>query len=111
MKIRNKLTEKIILPLSDITLGYTVLKHLKFLMESQWWSQSELEEYQNEKLRQLIKHAYNHTQYYNDLFKKLNLKPSDIKTKEDLHKIPIITKDELRTNIKNGKKGCRVSKI
>lgn len=103
MSLRNILTEKVILPISDMVLGQSISKHLKFLMKSQWWSKAELENYQNEKLVQLINHAYEHTQYYNELFKKLDLKPSDIKTKKDLYKIPIITKDELRTNIKNGK--------
>ncbi len=103
MSFRNILTEKVILPLSDLALGQSVSKHLKFLQESQWWTKEQLVEFQNRKLRDLINHAYNNTEYYHDLFEKLKLKPSDIKTIEDLYKIPFITKKELQDNIKNGK--------
>lgn len=103
MSLKNKITENIILPLSDIALGQSISKHLRFLQKSQWWSESDLKEYQNEKLRALIKHAYENVPYYTDLFKKLKLTPADIKTVEDLVKIPILTKEIVRENIKNGK--------
>jgi phenylacetate-CoA ligase len=103
MNIRNYITEKIILPLSDIALGQSVSKHFKFLQKSQWWSESELKEYQNEKLRALIKHAYENVPYYTELFDSLNLTPSDINTTDDLVKLPILTKEIVRENFKNGK--------
>ena len=103
MSLINTLTENIILPLSDIALGNSIKKHLDFLQESQWWSEGDLKEYQNEKLRALIKHAYENVAYYNELFKKLKLKPNDIKNTDDLAKLPILTKEEIRENFKNGK--------
>ena len=103
MSLRNTITENIILPLSDIILGQSVSKHFKFLQKSQWWSESELKEYQNEKLRALIKHAYENVPYYTELFDSLNLTPSDINTTDDLVKLPILTKEIVRENFKNGK--------
>ena len=98
MSIINIITENIILPLSDITLGLSVSKHLKFLLKSQWWSESDLQEYQNKKLQQLIRHAYHNVPYYNELFKSLNIKPAQIQIKEDLRKLPILTKETIRKN-------------
>ena len=103
MRIINKFSENFILPLSDIASGKSISKHLKFLQKSQWWSESNLAEYQNEKLRALIKHAYENVPYYTELFKKLNLTPADIYTTADLHKLPILTKKTIRENFKNGK--------
>jgi len=103
MSLRNTITENIILPLSDIALGQSIYKHLKFLKKSQWWSESELKDYQNKKLRALIKHAYENVPYYTELFKKLKLTPSDIKTTDDLYKLPLLTKKIIRENLKNGK--------
>jgi len=103
MSSYNYLNEKIILPISDTLLGNSIYKDLKFLMNSQWWSADELKEYQNEKLRALIKHSYDNVPYYNELFHSLHLTPEDIKTSKDLYKLPILTKDILRENIKNGK--------
>jgi len=79
-------------------LGKKFFKQLDFLEKSQWWSKQELENYQNEELRKLIKHAYDNVPYYNRTFKENNLVVSDIKTINDLHKIPFLTSDIVRKN-------------
>ena len=55
-------------------------------MQSQFWSYSVLENYQNIRLQSLIKHAYENVPYYTELFNKIGLSPNDIKTKHNLHK-------------------------
>ena len=103
MSLRNLFTEKIILPFSDKVSNKNIASSLKFLLESEKWSLIEIENFQNRKLEQLIAHSYKNVPYYNELFKKLNLLPSDIKTKEDLHKLPILSKKTIKENIANGK--------
>lgn len=65
---------------------------------SERWSKGELEELQNERLRKLIEHAYRNVPYYNELFKQHKLKPSDIGGKDDLSKIPLLTKNIVRSD-------------
>lgn len=96
MSVLNPIYRKIILPVSDILTGNKVSKYLNFLEQSQFWSRSKIEEYQNLKLRSLIGHSYLNVPFYTDLFNSLNIKPEDIQSKEDLIKIPIITKDDLK---------------
>ena len=60
------------------------------------WSRRMVVEWQNEKLKQFIKHAYEHTIYYRELFDSLGLSPTDITCLEDLKKIPIIDKNTIR---------------
>jgi len=96
MSIRNIITENIILPLSDLVLGHSINKHLRFLLKSQYWTKDEIDYYQNRQLRKLIFHSYNYVEYYRELFDKLGLKPDDIKSKNDLHKIPILTKEDIK---------------
>jgi phenylacetate-CoA ligase len=109
--LKEKYIKKIILPLSDLVLKRSISKHLKFLEKSQWWSLEELEKFQNERLKVLINHCYENVPYYTKLFDSLNLKPSDFTSKEDLKKLPILTKDEIKRNFpefivnKNLKKG------
>ena len=67
-------------------------------MKSQWWSKDKLIEYQNDRLRRLINYAYKNVEYYNELFKDNNLVPNDIQSRDDLYKIPILTKDIIREN-------------
>jgi len=96
VSIRNSFTEKIILPLSDIVLGNSVAKHFQFLQKSQWWSKAKLKEYQNNRLRMLINHSVTTVPYYSDLFKSIGLNSKDIQSKDDLKKIPILTKLEIK---------------
>jgi len=65
---------------------------------SEQWSKGELEELQNERLRKLIEHAYRNVPYYKELFKQHNLRPSDIRDRHDLLKIPFLTKDIVRND-------------
>jgi len=98
MSFYSRMTQNLVLPLSDVVLGRSVSKHLKFLDKSQWWSPEELKEYQNEKLRALVKHAYTNVPYYHNLFKERKLIPDDIKTTDDLLKLPMLTKEIIRKN-------------
>jgi len=79
--------------------GRTFRGILRELEESQWFSREELEELQNRKLRRTIHHAYENVPYYRTLFDTHSIKPSDIETKEDLPKIPLLTKDEVKQNL------------
>ena len=79
--------------------GTTIQKNLAFLNKSQWWKSEQLEELQNKKLRVLIRHAYRNVPYYHRVFKENNIKPDDIKTKDDLVKLPFLTKDIIRKNL------------
>ncbi len=69
-----------------------LLYYLWKIKKAQRLSPSELEKLQNKKLRTIVKHAYENVPYYHELFNSAKLKPEDIKTKEDLVKIPITTK-------------------
>lgn len=53
---------------------------------------------QEKQLRGLIAYAYDQVPYYRTLFKELNLLPQDIRTIEDLEKLPILTKDVIKAN-------------
>ena len=56
----------------------------------------ELKRLQEKKLRAQIEYVYSKSQFYHELFRKNNLHPSDIKTIEDLQKIPFTDKEDLR---------------
>ncbi|MHC4115522.1 MAG: phenylacetate--CoA ligase family protein, partial [Planctomycetota bacterium] len=98
MSTYNWVVENLILPLSDLVLGRAISKHLRFVRKSQWWSAEELKEFQNEKLGALVKHAYENVPYYHDVFKERKLTVDDIRTTDDLVKLPILTKEIIREN-------------
>ena len=57
MAIFNFLSENIILPLGDLATGQSVAKHLKFLLQSQSWSANEIREFQEQRLKKIIRHS------------------------------------------------------
>ena len=64
-----------------------------------YWKQEKLADYQNKRLRSIIKYAYDYVPFYHQKFKELGIKPYEIKTTQDLNKLPIIKKDEIRLNV------------
>jgi len=78
--------------------GATFDQRLRELMDSDHWSASEIEAYQNEKLRHLVRHAYENVPYYRERWKSLKLSPDDIRCREDLPKLPVLTKEDVRHN-------------
>ena len=56
----------------------------------------ELKKLQSEKLVKQVKHVYENVPYYRDLMDKKGVKPEDINGIEDLHKLPFLSKNDLR---------------
>lgn len=83
---------------SRVRFGRVFDERLRELAASEKWTAGEIEAYQNEKLRALIRHAYNHVPYYRERWKALRITPDDIRTRDDLHKLPVLTKEEVRAN-------------
>lgn len=72
--------------------------YLQNAMKRQWLNTHELEEIQRKMLRKIIKHAYDNVPLYHEKFRSAGIMPDDIKTVEDLNKIPITTKEEIQKN-------------
>ena len=51
---------------------------------------------QDERLVKQVKHVYDNVPYYRNMMDEKGVKPEDIKGTEDLHKLPFITKADLR---------------
>jgi phenylacetate-CoA ligase len=58
----------------------------------------ELRKHQLRKLKEQVKHCYENSTFYHKKFSDAGLKPEDIKTLEDIQKIPFTVKNDLRDN-------------
>ena len=56
----------------------------------------ELKKLQSQKLVKQVKHVYENVAYYRNLMDEKGVKPEDIKSIDDLHKLPFISKADLR---------------
>ena len=64
--------------------------------ESESMPLSSLREMQNEKLVKQVKRVYENVEYYRKKMDEKGVKPEDIKSLDDLHLLPFLTKDDLR---------------
>ncbi|MCH5338743.1 MAG: phenylacetate--CoA ligase [Acetatifactor sp.] len=56
----------------------------------------QLQKLQSERLVEQVKFVYDNVKFYRDKMDEMGVKPEDIKSIDDLHKLPFITKDDLR---------------
>jgi phenylacetate-CoA ligase len=69
---------------------------LHSLLRNRYLPPDELKELQERKLRAVIKHAYESVPHYRALFRSAGLTPQDVRTLEDLQRVPITSKEALR---------------
>lgn len=67
-----------------------------FYTDSRRWTLAELRAYQREQLTRMIHHAYKTTAFYHRRFDQAGVAPEDIRDVDDLPKIPLLEKDEIR---------------
>jgi len=61
-------------------------------------SRNKIKELQLKRLKETVKLVYDNVPFYQKKFKELNVKPDDIKTLDDIRKLPFTTKNDLRDN-------------
>ena len=59
-------------------------------------SYEQIRQWQSERLVKTVKHVYENNTYYRKLMDEKGVTPDDIKCVDDLHKLPFLTKDDLR---------------
>jgi phenylacetate-CoA ligase len=69
------------------------------LEKSQWFPRKRLESLRTRRLRALIKHSYETVPYYRKVFNERKLKPEDIRSPGDLTKLPVLTKQDVKTHV------------
>jgi len=69
----------------------------RYVKENQWKSRAELQEEQDRALAAMIRFAVAEVPYYRRLFRTLDLAPGDVRTVADLPRLPVLTKDIIRS--------------
>ena len=68
------------------------------LEKSQWLPRKKLDALQVLRLRALLKHAYETVPYYHRMFNEAKTKPEDIHSIQDLSRLPVLRKKEVRNS-------------
>ncbi|MDY6966937.1 MAG: AMP-binding protein, partial [Halobacteriota archaeon] len=83
---------------SEIKDGLRMLVWIRELMKEQRLLAKDYRKLQDERLRALVTHAYENVDFYREKYDAAGVTPDDIKSVEDIGKLPIVTKDDLKKN-------------
>ncbi len=85
--------------LKRVRYGKEYYKYFTFLEAYDKSTQEEQNNYQLNELRKLVKHAKENCSFYAEFYKSID--PDDIKSLDDLKRLPVLTKDLVKANYKN----------
>lgn len=86
---------------SRIKYGPKYFEYFSELEKSQWLSKEKIQYIQELKIQRLMNYSLKYIPYYKMLFEKIGMSENDIKSIDDLKKIPLLTKDLVRKNDKS----------
>ncbi|MGE0492690.1 MAG: glycosyltransferase [Vulcanimicrobiota bacterium] len=87
------------LPLHHWNITRRAADYYHELKKTQWLAPAQVRELQELRLQKLVDHAYRHVGYYRETFDRLGLRPRDVRTIEDLQKLPLLGKDDVREHL------------
>ncbi len=70
----------------------------KFNDKIETMPRNKIKELQLKNLKKTVKQVYENVPFYQKKFRELNIRPEDIKTLDDIRKLPLTTKNDLRDN-------------
>jgi phenylacetate-coenzyme A ligase PaaK-like adenylate-forming protein len=85
----------------SVRYGRPYREAIHLLKESESWDEKALVAYQEKRLEILVNHCYANVPYYKELFQKNGLTPKDIRTLDDLKKLPFLTKKIIKERKKD----------
>lgn len=71
---------------------------MKIWSPNETLSRDEMRTIQFERLKTTLHRVYDHVPYYRSMFKAIGVHPDDIRSLDDLHLLPLTTKEDLRKN-------------
>ena len=74
-------------------------------------SRDELESLQLSRLQSTVQHAYAHVPFYRAKFDEIGVHPDDIRSLDDVHKLPLTSKEDLRQNYPFGMFAVPMSQV
>jgi phenylacetate-CoA ligase len=89
-----------ILNKKTIMFARRVSQRYFFFKSSQHWGRKRIEQFQDEQLKKIIRHAAIHVPYYRKLFKNIGFNANRFAGRSDMHNIPFLDKEIVRKHQK-----------
>jgi len=99
VNVSRTVARHLLAPGLDRLRGTHTMRCLKQLEQSQWWPTDRIETLQSERLRRLIRHAYERVPYYRHLMDHQGVGPDSVRSAADLASLPVLTKTAVREHM------------
>jgi phenylacetate-CoA ligase len=90
------IARRIVAPLWAIKERTPYLRHLKYLEKSQYLPMEKIREDQWMRLKRIVRHSFENTEFYKRGFLENKVAPEDIKEWRDFERLPLLTKEDIR---------------
>ena len=70
----------------------------RFLKKTPYFSRDQMQEWQWQRIQNLVNHAYVNVPFYRELYQTVSFHPDDLRSWDDFHRLPIVTKDQVIAN-------------
>jgi phenylacetate-coenzyme A ligase PaaK-like adenylate-forming protein len=67
-----------------------------FIEQSEGWSEEQLDAWQLDRLKEVVRHAYAHVPYYRHSFGGAGIEPGDVRRLDDVRLLPMLDRNDLR---------------
>lgn len=94
-RIKESVLLKGVFPIADSIMGTCAMKWYRQIVKMNQWSSQEITDWQTRRLQILVEHAYSHTRYYREIMDGIGLKPTDIRTLDDIKLLPILERETI----------------
>lgn len=91
------LVRRVFYPVHERLKRKPTFRWLRELERTQWLDPASLRDYQFRRLQGHLQWAYSHVPYYRDLLDERDLAPARIKSFDDFHRVPFLTREILRS--------------
>ncbi len=99
MDLYKYICKYVVIPLWAKWEGSNYLKDLKYLQNSQYFSEDKTREIQWNKIDRLLDHAYENCSFYRNSFDDAGIHPEDINSFDEYLSVPILFKEDVRKNM------------
>ena len=99
MGLYTSLVSSVLFPLHERMKSHGTVSARRDLETTQWWSAQRIAALQVERLRALLQDIAANVPYYRDLFAGHAFDPASVRSIEDLRRLPLLTKADIRSNI------------
>jgi phenylacetate-CoA ligase len=93
------LAGRLALPAYEALRGRGTFRYRREFAESQWLSPEAIRELQWDRLRRLLRRAYETAPLYRDAFDRLGMKPEEVREPADLARLPVLDKATIRREV------------